>query len=147
MKSALSAILLSTCLILPASGVMAQMQSDTQEVSSRLQKIDVKTGNGEEIQPGRTAVVHYTGWLHDPLAAKEHGHQFDSSRGRPPFSFVLGSGKVIKGWDQGVAGMKIGGKRTLIIPPELAYGARGAGGGIIPPNAALIFDIELIDIR
>ena len=146
MKPALSAILLSTSLILPASNVMAQMQSDTQEVSSSLQKIDVKTGNGEEIQPGRTAVVHYTGWLHDPLAAKEHGQQFDSSRGRPPFSFVLGSGKVIKGWDQGVAGMKIGGKRTLIIPPELAYGSRGAGG-VIPPNAALIFDIELMDIR
>ncbi|WP_423679098.1 MULTISPECIES: FKBP-type peptidyl-prolyl cis-trans isomerase [unclassified Undibacterium] len=129
------------------SGVAtAQMQSDTSVVASTLQKIDIKIGTGQEIATGNNALVHYTGWLHDPLAAKEHGTQFDSSSGRPPFSFTVGAGRVIKGWEQGIIGMKVGGKRTLIIPPELAYGTRGAGG-VIPPNATLIFDVELVGIR
>jgi FKBP-type peptidyl-prolyl cis-trans isomerase len=90
--------------------------------------------------------VHYTGWLHDPSAADKKGHKFDSSRDRgDPFSFSLGAGQVIAGWDEGVAGMKVGGQRTLTIPPEKGYGARGAGG-VIPPNATLVFDVELIGV-
>jgi FKBP-type peptidyl-prolyl cis-trans isomerase FkpA len=96
----------------------------------------------------RNAVlVHYTGWLYDPSKPDGKGTQFDSSVGRPiPFGFIIGAGRVIKGWDQGVVGMKIQGRRTLVIPPHLSYGERGAGGGVIPPNATLIFDVELINI-
>lgn len=105
-----------------------------------LKYTDDTLGTGTEAQTGKTAVVHYTGWLTD-------GTKFDSSKDRgQPFSFPLGGGRVIKGWDEGVVGMKVGGKRTLIIPPELGYGARGAGG-VIPPNATLKFEVELIDVR
>ena len=105
-----------------------------------LKYTDDQVGNGTEAQAGKTAVVHYTGWLMD-------GTKFDSSRDRnQPFSFPLGRGAVIKGWDEGVAGMKVGGKRTLIIPPDLGYGARGAGG-VIPPNATLIFEVELLKVQ
>jgi FKBP-type peptidyl-prolyl cis-trans isomerase FkpA len=111
-----------------------------------LQKIDVVVGTGEEARPGRV-VVHYTGWLHDPSKADGHGAKFDSSHDRrDPFEFKLGAGQVIRGWDEGVAGMKVGGKRTLIIPPEMGYGARGAGG-VIPPNATLIFDVVLVSVK
>jgi len=110
-----------------------------------LQKIDVVEGSGEEAKRG-PVTVHYTGWLHDPAAADGHGKKFDSSHDRSePFEFSLGGGQVIRGWDEGVAGMKVGGKRTLIIPPELGYGARGAGG-VIPPNATLVFDVELVEV-
>jgi FKBP-type peptidyl-prolyl cis-trans isomerase FkpA len=111
-----------------------------------LMKTDILVGKGTEAVPGKTVEVHYTGWLHDPAAKDKRGKQFDSSRGRGPFSFPLGGGRVIKGWDEGVAGMKVGGKRTLVIPPELGYGARGAGG-VIPPNATLVFDVELLDVK
>ena len=105
-----------------------------------LKYTDDQVGTGAEAQAGKTAVVHYTGWLMD-------GTKFDSSRDRnQPFSFPLGRGAVIKGWDEGVAGMKVGGKRTLIIPPALGYGARGAGG-VIPPNATLMFDVELLAVK
>ena len=108
---------------------------------------DVKTGTGTEAVTGKTVVVHYTGWLYDESAADHKGKKFDSSRDRgDPFDFPLGAGHVIKGWDQGVAGMKVGGQRTLVIPPELGYGARGAGG-VIPPNATLVFDVELLDVK
>ena len=111
-----------------------------------LQKIDVVQGTGAEARRG-TVKVHYTGWLHDPSASDGHGRKFDSSVDRrEPFEFMLGAGQVIRGWDEGVARMKVGGKRTLIIPPELGYGARGAGG-VIPPNATLVFDVELIDAK
>jgi FKBP-type peptidyl-prolyl cis-trans isomerase len=105
---------------------------------------DLKVGKGTvAIAPGRTK-VHYIGWLNDPAAKDGKGRQFDSSYSREqPFVFPLGSGKVIKGWDLGVAGMQIGGKRRLVIPPELAYGVRGAGD-IIPRNATLVFEIELL---
>ena len=107
---------------------------------SGLTYVDVVVGNGREAAVGDTATVHYTGWLVD-------GKKFDSSRDRTePFSFRVGSGQVIKGWDEGVAGMKVGGKRKLTIPPQLGYGARGAGG-VIPPNATLIFDVELLGLR
>ena len=96
---------------------------------------------------GANVSVNYTGWLYKPMAKDYHGTQFDSSIGRAPFVFPLGQGRVIKGWDQGVAGMKVGGKRTLIIPSAMAYGPRGAGNGEIPPNSALIFDVELLDVK
>lgn len=106
----------------------------------QLKYTDDQVGTGAEAQPGKTVVVHYTGWLMD-------GTKFDSSRDRSqPFSFPLGQGQVIKGWDEGVAGMKVGGKRTLTIPPDLGYGSRGAGG-VIPPNATLKFEVELLDVR
>ena len=111
-----------------------------------LEKTDTVVGKGKEAVPGKTVEVHYTGWLHDPAAKDKRGKQFDSSRGRGPFAFPLGGGRVIKGWEEGVVGMKVGGKRTLVIPPELGYGARGAGG-VIPPNATLVFDVELLDVK
>ncbi len=102
-----------------------------------IEELDV--GTGEEATAGRTVVVHYTGWL-------ESGEKFDSSKDRDdPFSFLLGLGQVIAGWDEGVQGMKIGGSRKLTIPPQLGYGARGAGG-VIPPNATLVFEVELLDL-
>lgn len=114
---------------------------------TELKKIDVKQGTGAEAVAGRPVLVHYTGWLYDPSAEGGKGAKFDSSRDRGvPFGFFLGAGKVIKGWDEGVAGMKTGGQRTLIIPPSMGYGARGAGN-VIPPNATLIFDVELIEVK
>jgi FKBP-type peptidyl-prolyl cis-trans isomerase len=111
-----------------------------------LQKTDLAPGNGAEIKSGQTALVHYTGWLYDAAAPENKGKQFDSSVGGEPFEFPLGASAVIQGWDQGVAGMKVGGKRRLVIPPELGYGNRGAGG-VIPPGATLVFDVELVEIR
>lgn len=111
-----------------------------------LVKKDNVIGKGKEAVAGALVQVNYTGWLHDPKAADQRGTQFDSSVGRGPFSFPLGAGRVIKGWDQGVAGMKVGGKRTLIIPSELGYGQHGAGG-VIPPGATLVFDVELLDVK
>jgi FKBP-type peptidyl-prolyl cis-trans isomerase len=115
--------------------------------SNELKKFDTKQGTGAEAVTGKAVIVHYTGWLYDETKPEKKGAKFDSSRDRGvPFGFFLGAGKVIKGWDDGVVGMKVGGQRTLIIPPELGYGARGAGG-VIPPNATLIFDVELIEVK
>ena len=112
--------------------------------SSGLQIIDTKAGSGASPRQGQTAVVHYTGWLYENGAK---GKKFDSSVDRgQPFEFPVGQGRVIKGWDEGVATMKIGGKRTLIVPAALGYGARGAGG-VIPPNATLMFDVELLGVK
>ena len=100
-----------------------------------------------EATAGRRVTVHYTGWLYDEAKPDHKGQKFDSSRDRnEPFDFRLGGGEVIRGWDEGVAGMKVGGQRTLTIPPDMGYGARGAGG-VIPPNATLVFDVELLDVR
>jgi FKBP-type peptidyl-prolyl cis-trans isomerase len=116
------------------------------EITS-LQTTDTKVGAGAEATRGQEVTVHYTGWLYDGKAADHHGKKFDSSRDRnDPFAFRLGAGQVIRGWDDGVAGMKVGGTRTLVIPPALGYGARGAGGAI-PPNATLVFDVELLGVR
>ena len=113
---------------------------------AELKKIDTVVGSGAEAGPGRVT-VHYTGWLHDPAKSDGHGKKFDSSVDRgQPFDFQLGAGQVIRGWDEGVAGMKVGGKRTLIIPPGLAYGTMGAGDAI-PPGATLIFEVELLAVK
>ena len=111
-----------------------------------LVKTDTVVGKGKEAVAGKTVEVHYTGWLFEANSKQQRGKQFDSSVGRGPFSFPLGGGRVIKGWDEGVAGMKVGGKRTLVIPPDLGYGKRGAGG-VIPPDATLVFDVELLDVK
>ena len=121
----------------------APAKADTSAIS--FQKIDTTVGTGAEATAGKRVTVNYTGWLYLPDAPQHHGEQFDSSIGRKPFTFRLGSGGVIPGWDQGVDGMKVGGKRTLVIPASLGYGADGAGP--IPPNANLIFDVELLDVQ
>jgi len=114
--------------------------SDTQITASGLKITELSVGDGAEAASGQTVVVHYRGTL-------ESGKQFDASYDRgTPFTFPLGAGRVIKGWDEGVVGMKVGGKRKLVIPPDLAYGSRGAGG-VIPPNATLVFEVELLDVR
>lgn len=110
-------------------------------------KIDHKIGEGATASAGEEVTVHYTGWLYDAEATDHKGRKFDSSRDRDePFAFHLGAGQVIRGWDEGVAGMKVGGQRTLIIPPQMGYGSRGAGG-VIPPNATLVFDVELLGVK
>jgi FKBP-type peptidyl-prolyl cis-trans isomerase FkpA len=109
------------------------------------QKIDNPAGTGKEAVAGSTAVVNYTGWLYVPDAPQQRGEKFDSSIGRGPFSFQLGAGQVIKGWDEGVQGMKEGGTRTLIVPASMGYGEGGAGP--IPPNATLVFEVELLDVQ
>jgi peptidylprolyl isomerase len=123
---------------------MAQTTGKAMTTASGLQIIDSKVGTGVTPKPGQICVVHYTGWLYQD---GQKGKKFDSSVDRnDPLEFPVGQRKVIAGWDEGVASMKVGGKRTLIIPPELGYGARGAGG-VIPPNATLIFDVELLDVK
>jgi len=123
---------------------MAQSEGTTMTTSSGLKITDTKFGTGAQPKTGQTCVMHYTGWLYQDGAK---GEKFDSSLDRgEPFAFSIGQGQVIRGWDEGVATMKVGGQRTLIIPPELGYGARGAGG-VIPPNATLIFDVQLLDVK
>ena len=128
--------------------LVAACGGDTERTNvTELIKQDGRVGTGAEAVAGRSVTVHYTGWLYDPTLADHKGAKFDSSRDRnEPFSFDLGSGQVIPGWDQGVAGMKVGGQRTLTIPPDMGYGGRGAGG-VIPPNATLLFDVELLDVK
>jgi peptidylprolyl isomerase len=126
-----------------ASGAEAQT-GKTMTTASGLQIIDTKVGTGASPEPGQICVMHYTGWLYEN---GQKGDRFDSSADRnQPFRFPIGKRRVIAGWDEGVATMKVGGKRTLIIPPELGYGARGAGA-MIPPNATLIFDVELLSVE
>ena len=111
-----------------------------------LQIDDTVPGTGPEAKAGQSVLVHYTGWLHDPAAPNGRGRKFDSSKDRgQPFQFHLGAGQVIRGWDDGVQGMKVGGTRVLVIPPELGYGPRGAGG-VIPPNATLVFEVDLLGV-
>jgi FKBP-type peptidyl-prolyl cis-trans isomerase FkpA len=139
----------------PASAAPATAQAPSTPAaaaapSDGLKIIDRKVGTGKEAVAGKAAMVHYTGWLYDDKAPDKKGKQFDTSTTREggiPFGFILGVGRVIKGWDQGVAGMKVGGSRTLIIPAALAYGERNVGNGVIPPNSTLIFDIDLIDVK
>ena len=133
----------------PAQAAVVPGSANPGPLAEQLIVTDTKVGHGKEAMTGSTVRVHYTGWLYRPLARNFRGKKFDSSRdpGREPLEFPLGAGRVIKGWDQGVQGMKVGGKRTLIIPSELAYGSRGAPGGDIPPNSALLFEVELVDVK
>lgn len=133
-------------MILLPFAAFSQTDKGTANVTELVKK-DVKVGTGEEAVIGKMVEVQYTGWLYDPAAPDKKGKKFDSSRDRgTPFSFLLGAGRVIKGWDRGVTGMKVGGERVLIIPPAMAYGAQGAGN-VIPPNATLIFDVELVGLK
>ena len=114
---------------------------------AELQRIDEKTGTGTVATAGSDVTVHYTGWLYDEKAKDMRGEKFDSSVDRgEPFTFPLGGGRVIRGWDDGVAGMRVGGKRRLLIPSHFGYGSDGAGG-VIPPNASLVFEVELLDVK
>ena len=132
------------CLSLVAGLAVNAVAANVVKTKSGLSYTDDVVGKGAEAVAGKTVVVHYTGWLDDN---GKKGKKFDSSVDRgQKFPFPLGAGRVIKGWDEGVAGMKVGGKRTLYIPADLAYGARGAGG-VIPPNAKLIFDVELFEVK
>ncbi len=141
-----------------ALSTVAAMAADTNKSPERpamtlpktvneLIKIDSVQGSGVEALPLNNVSVHYTGWLYDPSQPEGHGKKFDSSKDRgQPFDFFLGGGQVIRGWDEGVVGMKVGGKRTLIIPSHFGYGPQGAGGAI-PPNATLLFDVELLGVH
>ena len=146
-KSLSLALLLSSGIIaITACAQQTEPAKDSKPVTE-LVKTDVKLGKGAEAKAGQLVSVHYTGWLYDAAAPDHKGNKFDSSRDRgTPFQFPLGLGRVIKGWDVGVQGMKVGGQRTLVIPPEMGYGARGAGG-VIPPNATLVFDVELLGVN
>jgi FKBP-type peptidyl-prolyl cis-trans isomerase FkpA len=145
-------IALVTCIALSAactgkSEAPTPNAASTASPVTSLQKVTLKPGTGAAIGGGQIAVVQYTGWLYEAGAADHKGKQFDSSLTRhEPFKFPLGTGSVIKGWDQGVIGMTIGESRRLVIPPELAYGDGGAGG-VIPPGATLVFDVELVGIE
>jgi len=123
------------------------MQTTPGAAITQLEINDLAAGSGDAITAGQTAVVHYTGWLYDAAAPEHKGTKFDSSRDHgQPFRFPVGGGRVIKGWDQGVVGMQVGGQRRLIVPPSLGYGDRGAGG-VIPGGASLVFDVELLAIE
>jgi peptidylprolyl isomerase len=149
---AFAVIMTGAFLLAAPSGAVAQTAEKTKgkmtgkimTTDSGLQIIDGTVGTGATPKPGQICVMHYTGWLYED---GKKGKKFDSSVDRnEPFEFPIGQRRVIAGWDEGVASMKVGGKRTLIIPPALGYGARGAGG-VIPPNATLMFDVELLDVK
>jgi peptidylprolyl isomerase len=143
----LAAIVMTTAavpLVCVPTIAAAQTAGKTMTTPSGLQIVDTTVGSGASPKPGQTCVMHYTGWLYED---GKKGKKFDSSVDRnEPFEFPIGQHRVIAGWDEGVATMKVGGKRTLIIPPALGYGARGAGG-VIPPNATLMFDVELLAVK
>jgi peptidylprolyl isomerase len=141
---AVAAMLSAGAMVVPMSPAMAQAKGKIMTTASGLKIEDTQVGTGETPKTGQICVMHYTGWLYENGAK---GKKFDSSVDRnEPFQFPIGKGRVIAGWDEGVSTMQVGGKRTLIIPPELGYGARGAGG-VIPPNATLIFEVELLGVK
>jgi peptidylprolyl isomerase len=143
-RETLTAAAATAAAFVAASPLHAQTAGNVTTMPDGLKIIDVKVGTGATPKTGQTCVMHYTGWLYENGTK---GKKFDSSVDRnEPFEFAIGTGNVIKGWDEGVITMKVGGKRTLIIPPALGYGARGAGG-VIPPNATLMFDVELLSVK
>lgn len=145
-KSVLLAALWFGGSLLISQPLLAEEKNMDEKITA-LKIIDKKVGEGNEAKADSTVSVDYTGWLYDPAAPEKKGKKFDSSLDRgDPFGFVLGRGSVIRGWDEGIKGMKEDGQRTLIIPPDMAYGNRGAGG-VIPPGATLIFDVELISVK
>jgi FKBP-type peptidyl-prolyl cis-trans isomerase FkpA len=127
-------------------GTSSSPTAPSSQPSAPFSQTDLRVGTGTEAVAGRTLAVNYTGWLYDPALPESKGRQFDTSAGRAPFAFRLGAGGVIRGWDQGLVGMRVGGQRRLVIPPELGYGA-GGSGSTIPPNATLVFDVELLDVQ
>lgn len=141
----LSALALGLIGALTFAPLAAQAAAGSAPTALALNKVDTVVGTGKAATDGSTVTVHYTGWLYSPKADKQHGNQFDTSMGGQPFTFQLGKGRVIPGWDQGFVGMKVGGKRTLIVPSALGYGIKGRGP--IPPGANLIFDIQLLDVK
>ena len=146
MKRLFSACLIGASLTLALAGCeRSNPPAQSEAAAIPFQKIDTVVGTGKEALAGANVVVNYTGWIYEPNSPQQHGAQFDSSIGRKPFSFPLGAGQVIPGWDQGVQGMKVGGKRTLVVPAALGYGSNGIGP--IPPNSNLIFDVELLEVR
>ena len=149
MRIALAAALVAASAMTPAFAQMAPpSKANCLPPPKQLVVKDVEPGKGDDTVAVRSGIlVHYTGWLYDGCAKDFKGEQFDSSVGRPvPFSFLVGTGKVIKGWDEGVVGMKPGGKRMLIIPPEMAYGERSVGGGKIPAGSTLVFEVQVVAI-
>jgi peptidylprolyl isomerase len=143
-SAALAVLFIAAASVAASTHCNAQTTGKSVTTPSELQIIDTKLGTGASPRTGQICVMHYTGWLYENGAK---GAKFDSSLDRgKPFEFPIGTHRVIAGWDEGVATMKVGGKRTLIIPPDLGYGARGAGG-VIPANATLIFDVELLDVK
>ena len=133
-------------LLVAGCGGGSSSPTSPSQPSASFSQTDLTVGTGTEATTGRRATVNYTGWLYDPAQPESKGRQFDTSAGRGPFAFTLGAGQVIRGWDQGVVGMKVGGQRRLILPPELGYGSAGSGN-VIPPNATLVFDIELLSVQ
>lgn len=144
LMSALAITMIGSVSHFVSTTASAQTAGKPMTTTSGLQIIDSVAGSGASPKPGQICVMHYTGWLYEN---GQKGKKFDSSVDRnEPFEFPIGKGRVIAGWDEGVGSMKVGGKRTLIIPPQLGYGARGAGG-VIPPNATLMFDVELLAVK
>ncbi len=140
--------LVGACVLLVAA-CGSSPSSPSSTATAAYSQTDLRLGTGAEATTGRRVTVNYTGWLYSASAAENKGTQFDSSlsAGRAPFVFSVGAGQVIRGWDRGVVGMRVGGSRRLVIPADLAYGSAGAGGGVIPPNATLVFDIDLLDVQ
>lgn len=140
-------LIVASTLLLTGCGQPGQTPDSSGNTPAEpLQITDIKVGEGKLADKGKTIVVHYTGWLYEPGQPENKGTKFDSSVDRgEPFIFPLGAGRVIQGWDEGFAGMQVGGQRLLVIPPDMGYGKRGAGS-VIPPNATLMFEVELIDV-
>ena len=144
----LVSIVCGVCLVVAGCGGSDSPSSPSVQPRGEFSQTDIRVGTGTAATTGRLLTVNYTGWLYDPGATEQKGRQFESSLspGRTPFEFTLG-GNVIAGWNQGIVGMRVGGLRRLVIPPELAYGSQGAGNGTIPPNATLVFDVELVNVQ
>ena len=148
MSTRISAVVASVGLILSLSALSACGGSPgAPTVNVPFSATDLYEGSGATASSGQTVTVAYTGWLYEEGAADNKGTVFDQASASSPFSFVLGAGQVIAGWDQGLVGMHVGGRRRLVIPPALAYGTQGAGDGLIPPNATLIFEVELLGVN
>ena len=147
MKGMRGMVLTTGCMLLASLGCESQPTGASVSGITTLQVTDTVAGTGTQAFAGRIVTVHYTGWLYSATAEGNRGTKFDSSRDRnEPYRFPLGAGQVIRGWDDGVPGMRVGGQRTLIIPPSLGYGTRGSGE-VIPPNATLVFEIELLAVE
>ena len=146
LRISLLVVSLATMCVAAACGGSSPASPSPSSGVSSLTTTDVRVGTGAEATAGKRLTVNYTGWLYSTSGIDNKGTQFDTSVGKVPFTFVLGAGSVIQGWDRGLVGMRVGGIRRLVIPSTLAYGSAGAGGGIIPPNASLVFDVELLDV-